>query len=248
MHYFFAQTLCKKWHFIAMLYTLGFFIAVLYLAWCKRKMARIKKLDQAASKEQHIIISALSVFSQYGLQGASMEKIADAAGVSKSNLFYYFKNKEHLYIEVLSYVLTEWLEPLNYFSEQSDPQQVLESYIDLKYEMSMKNPQASRLYALEMIQGSPYLMTVLKKSLKPLVLKKAQIIDYWIAQGKIKPVSAIHLIFHIWAVTQHYADFATQVQAVTGKTLSNKAFKQDAIETTKQLLIASILPVVNILD
>ncbi|SDB82704.1 TetR family transcriptional regulator C-terminal domain-containing protein [Acinetobacter boissieri] len=204
-------------------------------------MGRGQKVDLIESKEQHIVVSALSVFSQYGLQGASMEKIAEVAGVSKSNLFYYFKNKEHLYIEVLSYVLTEWLEPLNYFSEQSDPRQVLESYIELKYEMSKKNPQASRLYALEMIQGSPYLMHVLKTALKPLVMKKVQIIEYWITQKKIKPVSPIHLIFHIWAVTQHYADFATQVQAVTGKTLSNKAFKQEAIATTKQLLLDSIL-------
>ncbi|MBF7685715.1 TetR family transcriptional regulator C-terminal domain-containing protein [Acinetobacter sp. B10A] len=205
-------------------------------------MSRSKKTQVMASKEQHIVLSALSVFSHYGLQGASMEKIAEAAGVSKSNLFYYFKNKEHLYIEVLSYVLTEWLTPLNYFSEESDPQQVLESYIELKYEMSKNNPQASRLYALEIIQGSPYLMKVLKTALKPLVLKKVQIIEYWIAQKKIKPVSPIHLIFHIWAVTQHYADFATQVQVVSGKTLSNKAFKQDAIATTKQLLVNSILP------
>lgn len=205
-------------------------------------MSRGKKTDLSESKEQHIVLAALSVFSQYGLQGASMEKIAEVAGVSKSNLFYYFKNKEHLYIEVLSYVLTEWLEPLNYFSEQSDPRQVLESYIELKYEMSKKNPQASRLYALEMIQGSPYLMKVLKTALKPLVMKKVQIIEYWIAQKKIKPVSPIHLIFHIWAVTQHYADFATQVQVVTGKTLSNKAFKQEAIATTKQLLLGSVLP------
>ncbi|MBF7688130.1 TetR family transcriptional regulator C-terminal domain-containing protein [Acinetobacter rathckeae] len=204
-------------------------------------MSRGKKTDLIESKEQHIVLAALSVFSQYGLQGASMEKIAEVAGVSKSNLFYYFKNKEHLYIEVLSYVLTEWLEPLNYFSEQSDPRQVLESYIELKYEMSKKNPQASRLYALEMIQGSPYLMKVLKTALKPLVMKKVQIIEYWIAQKKIKPVSPIHLIFHIWAVTQHYADFATQVQVVTGKTLSNKAFKQEAIATTKQLLLGSVL-------
>ena len=38
----------------------------------------------------------------------------------------------------------------------------------------------------------------------------------WVAGGRLAPVDPRHLIFMIWAVTQHYADFDVQVNAVLG--------------------------------
>ncbi|MFT4020965.1 MAG: TetR family transcriptional regulator C-terminal domain-containing protein [Acinetobacter sp.] len=200
-----------------------------------------KKGKNAIKKQQHIIESALKVFSIYGLQGASMEQIAEEADISKSNLFYYFKGKDDLYIAVLSHVLTAWLMPLNRLSKDQDPAQALGDYIEIKYELSRKSPEASRLYALEMIQGAPYLSHILKSSLKHLVQQKVAVIQSWIQQGQLKSVSPVHLIIHIWAVTQHYSDFAVQTQAISGKTLKNKAFYQDAVQTSKQLLLNSLI-------
>ncbi|WP_343596685.1 TetR family transcriptional regulator C-terminal domain-containing protein [Acinetobacter sp.] len=201
-----------------------------------------KKSPNAVKKQKHIIESALNVFSVYGLQGASMEQIAEEAGISKSNLFYYFQGKDDLYIAVLSYVLTEWLLPLNRLSTDQNPQQALGDYIEIKYRLAKKMPQASRLYALEMMQGAPYVSHILKTSLKQLVQQKTDIIQTWIEQGKLKPVSPLHLIIHIWAVTQHYSDFSIQTQAISGKSLNNKSFYHDALATTKQLLLESLIP------
>lgn len=85
-------------------------------------------------------------------------------------------------------------------------------------------------------------MNVLKGPLKKLVKQKVQVIETWIEQGKLKAVSPYHLIFHIWAVTQHYADFAVQTDAVVGKTLSNKKFTTEAKQTSFQLLVDSLIP------
>ena len=52
--------------------------------------------------------------------------------------------------------------------------------------------------------------------LKDLVDEKASVIRAWIAQGKIRKVDPYHLIFSIWATTQHYADFDVQVRLVLG--------------------------------
>ncbi|GAA5013637.1 TetR/AcrR family transcriptional regulator [Acinetobacter puyangensis] len=205
----------------------------------------IKKQTIAKSsiskKQQLIIQAALKVFSLYGLTGASMEQISQEADMSKSNLFYYFDSKDELYTAVLSHVLTEWLAPLNDIQLEQEPAQALSHYIDVKYQLSKKMPEASKLYALEIIQGAPHLTKILKGPLKALVKEKVAVIDAWIAAGKLKPISAMHLIFHIWAVTQHYSDFATQVEAVSGKSLSNKVFAQDAKATTLQLLVESLV-------
>ena len=202
----------------------------------------VKKSRNAQQKQQLILQAALDVFSTYGLQGASMEQIADVAGISKSNLFYYFAGKDDLYVAVLSQVLTAWLMPLNQMEKQQDPAQVLGNYIEAKFQLAKDSPQASRLYALEMMQGAPHISTILKSSLKKLIQQKTVVINDRIEQGRLKPVSALHLIIHIWAVTQHYSDFAVQTQAISGKTLKNKNFYQEALATSKQLLIESLIP------
>jgi len=193
-------------------------------------------------KKAHIISAALIVFSQEGLNGARMEKIAEEADISKSNIFYYFQSKEVLYVAVLEKVLSKWLSPLNEINVNQDPRVALITYIEEKYKISKKSPAASRLYALEIMQGAPHLMAVLKGPLKSLVREKVAVIDEWIADNRIKSVSAIHLIFHIWAVTQHYSDFSTQTEAVCRHSLRNKKFANEALNTSTQLLVDSLIP------
>lgn len=195
-----------------------------------------------SKKHEQIVQAALTVFSQYGLSGASMDQIALAAEMSKSNIFYYFSGKEELYEHVLQYVLTEWLVPLEALTADRDPAEVLSEYIEAKLMLSKKLPEASRVYALEMIQGAPYMKAQLKGPLKKLIKEKLAIFDQWIAEGKMVAISPIHLLFSIWSLTQHYADFAPQVEALAGKTLSNKAFFTEVNLTLQHILLSGVLP------
>jgi TetR/AcrR family transcriptional regulator len=52
--------------------------------------------------------------------------------------------------------------------------------------------------------------------LRRLVDEKAAVIRGWAAAGRIAPVDPHHLIFSVWALTQHYADFDVQVRLVLG--------------------------------
>nr|WP_272212261.1 TetR family transcriptional regulator C-terminal domain-containing protein [Marinicella sp. W31]MDC2878173.1 TetR family transcriptional regulator C-terminal domain-containing protein [Marinicella sp. W31] len=52
--------------------------------------------------------------------------------------------------------------------------------------------------------------------------EKAKVIRAWQEAGKLRKVDPYHMIFSIWATTQHYADFDAQVQAVLGEGLSGK--------------------------
>lgn len=115
------------------------------------------------------------------------------------------------------------LAPLKAFREDISPLVAIREYIRLKLEVSRDHPQASKLFCLEMLQA-PLLMGELTGDLKALVDEKSAIVSGWIDRGKLAPVDPQHLIFMIWATTQHYADFATQVEAVTGATLQDAAF------------------------
>ena len=52
--------------------------------------------------------------------------------------------------------------------------------------------------------------------LRPLVADKAALIQGWVDAGRLAPVDPHHLIFSIWATTQHYADFDAQVRVLMG--------------------------------
>ncbi len=172
---------------------------------------RIQEKNRSA-----ILDAGLEVFSQYGFRGTTLDQIAEAAGLSKPNLLYYFPSKEAIHTELLESLLETWLDPLHALDDGGDPIGEILDYVRRKLEMSRDFPRESRLFANEILQGAPRIDDNLRGELKTLVDEKAQVIRGWIATGKVAPVDPHHLIFSIWALTQHYADFDVQVRAVLG--------------------------------
>jgi TetR/AcrR family transcriptional regulator len=201
-----------------------------------------RRLRQIEDKRSAILGAALGLFSRFGLHGTSIDQVAARADVSKSNLLYYFANKEELYVNVLRDLLALWLEPLRGFSAEQDPAEAIGGYIRRKLVVSRDRPDASRLFCLEMIQGAPLLRDELDRELRTLVERKSEVIRSWIAAGKLAPVDPHHLIFTLWAVTQHYADFGVQVQALTGHTLEDPAFFEQAVENVQRIVLQGIAP------
>ncbi|ALB62334.1 Transcriptional regulator RutR of pyrimidine catabolism (TetR family) [Cronobacter condimenti 1330] len=199
-----------------------------------------KRSKAVAAKKQAILDAGLTLFSQFGIHGTSLEQVAERCGVSKTNLLYYFPSKEALYVAVLKHILDIWLAPLRAFRADLQPLAAISEYIRLKLEVSRDYPEASRLFCLEMLQGAPLLMAELQGDLKALVETKSAIITGWVASGKLAPVDPHHLIFMIWATTQHYADFATQVEAVTGATLADEAFFNRTVGNVQRMIIEGI--------
>ena len=66
-------------------------------------------------------------------------------------------------------------------------------------------------------------------------------IRVWIDAGRLAPVDPYHLIFMIWATTQHYADFDTQIRAVLGTAATRPAHFETAKETLEQVFLGGLL-------
>jgi TetR/AcrR family transcriptional regulator len=192
------------------------------------------------NKRRVIIDAALGLFSRYGLHGTSLDQVAARADVSKSNLLYYFSSKEELYAAVLRDLLHRWLEPLRAFNAEQDPRTAIQDYIRHKFERSRDQPEASRLFCLEIIQGAVLLKGELEHALRALVDEKSAVVRQWVASGRLAEVDPHHLIFALWAITQHYADFAVQVQALTGKTLADPAFFEEAVANAQRLVLDGV--------
>lgn len=195
-----------------------------------------------AANVGRILDAALPLFARHGFAGARVDRIAAAAGLSKTNLLYYFRSKEALYLAVLTRTLEMWLEPLRELDAGRDPAAALGDYIARKLDYSRRHPEASRLFALEILQGAPMLDRVLATDLAALVAAKVATIDRWIADGRLAPVDPRHLLFMVWATTQHYADFAAQIRALTGKDLGDADFYQGARAAVIGTILAGVLP------
>lgn len=165
-------------------------------------------------KTGQILNAALEVFSQFGYRGSTLDQIANAADLSKPNLLYYFPSKEAIHIELLSGLMDTWLDPLRAMDANGDPREEILGYVQRKLEISRDFPRESRLFANEILQGAPRIMGAIKGDLKELVDAKVEVIRGWAHDGKIAPVDPYHLIFSIWSLTQHYADFDVQVRAI----------------------------------
>ncbi len=169
-------------------------------------------------RRARILEAGLEVFSTDGFGGATLDGVAAAAGLSKPNLLYYFPSKEAVYLALLERLLDTWLDPLRVLDPDGDPVPEFLAYVRRKLHLARDYPRESRLFAGEVLRGAPVLGPELSGELRKLVDAQARVISGWMAAGQIAASNPHHLIMSVWALTQHYADFAVQVSAVLGDT------------------------------
>ncbi|TNJ48071.1 TetR family transcriptional regulator C-terminal domain-containing protein [Phaeobacter sp. B1627] len=174
-----------------------------------RSPTRIQKRNRA-----NILEAALEVFSQNGFRGATVDQIATAAGLSKPNLLYYFPSKDAIFTALLSALLDTWLDPLREINPDGDPMAEILAYVERKLQMSKDMPRESRLFANEIVQGAPRMIDALSTDLRVLVDATEAVFLGWMDAGRIARVHPRHLLFSIWSLTQHYADFEVQVRTL----------------------------------
>jgi TetR/AcrR family transcriptional regulator len=116
--------------------------------------ARPRSRIQQKNREL-ILDAALEVFSLHGFRGATLDQIAEVAGLSKPNLLYYFPSKEEVHTALLTGLLDTWLDPLRAMNPGGEPLAEIMGYVRRKLDLSRDYPRESRLFAGEILQGAP---------------------------------------------------------------------------------------------
>ena len=175
------------------------------------------QMTRIQQKNRELILNgALEAFSANGLRGATIDQIARAAGLSKPNVLYYFGSKDEIHKALLTTLLEMWLAPMRQIDPKGEPLTEVLRYVQAKLAMSQDYPRESRLFAHEILQGAPHLTEILGGDLRQIVDRTVAVLEGWMDRGLLARVEPRHLIFSIWSMTQHYADFETQVRAVLG--------------------------------
>lgn len=177
----------------------------------EKPMSRVQKRNRTA-----ILAAALDVFSLHGFRGATLDQIAQAAELSKPNMIYYFPNKDAIFVALLNQHMDKWLAPLREIDPEGEPLEEILKYVRRKVHMSRDMPRESRLFANEIVQGAPRMKPYLSQDLQVLFDEKRKLFADWMREGGLATVDPEHLIYSIWATTQHYADFEAQIDVLSG--------------------------------
>ncbi len=186
---------------------------------------------------QLILRAASEEFANKGFAAAKTSDIADNAGVPKPNVYYYFKSKENLYLEVLESIIEPLLQASAPFNQGGRPGEVLRAYICSKIRISKELAYASKVFASEIMHGAPHLSAEQSAKLNAQAQHNIACIQHWIDQGLMAKVDPSHLLFSIWAATQTYADFDWQISNVTGKATLDDNDYQTATDTIIRLVL-----------
>ena len=166
---------------------------------------------------EQILRAAETLFARNGFGGTTMAAIAEAAALPRANLQYYF-SKEQLYRAVLEGILSGWLQDADlWITPERTPWEGLAGYVRAKMAWTRTRPDASRIFAGELLAGGSHIRRFLEVEVRDYVDRMDRVFRHWAATGQMRPVSGAHFLFCIWAMTQSYADFSPQMEAVLSR-------------------------------
>lgn len=200
----------------------------------------LSKKEIRQENERVILEAAEKVFAEAGFGGATMQLIADLAGLPKANLHYYFPTKEALYRQVVQTIFQDWLKAADIFDDASGPVEGIGAYIDAKMEISRKHPAGSKVWASEVMHRAPVIQDYLETTLVEWTDGRMAVIQRWIDEGKMDPIDPRHLLYMLWATTQHYADFGHQIETLNGGKPLSDAQWNAAKASVKSIILAGI--------
>jgi TetR/AcrR family transcriptional regulator len=197
---------------------------------------RSSEAGVGAANRRKILQAAEKCFAQFGFKGTAVQKIADEAGLPKTNVLYYFKTKQDLYVAVLEETLSLWNSHFDKATVEDDPADVLSVYIAEKMEVSRLHPLASKIFAMEIINGAQNLSGYFDEEHARWMEGRVELINAWINVGKLRKLNPEYLLYSIWASTQHYADFSAQITRLRGKKMNKADFEQATKEVVHLVL------------
>jgi TetR/AcrR family transcriptional regulator len=96
----------------------------------------LRRNEIRQQNEALILQAAEKVFAEAGFGGATMQLIADIAGLPKANLHYYFATKEDLYRRVVRDIFEIWLQAAESMDMAAGPIEGIGAYIEAKMQIS----------------------------------------------------------------------------------------------------------------
>ena len=74
-------------------------------------------MGQGSITKDKIFQEALHLFAQHGYEGARMDKIASEVGITKASLYFHFKSKEEIFLELFQNIIQKYIDKMKAIME-----------------------------------------------------------------------------------------------------------------------------------
>lgn len=161
--------------------------------------SRLGSRGQPEESRAAILRAAVKEFAEHGTAGARTDAIAQAAGVNKALLYYYFKDKETLYGEVLDEVFGGLKQRVfGALEGEGSPRTRILAYTAAYYDYLAAHPLYPRVVQREMMRASggesPHIQHILKEYFRPIFGRLTATIEQGIAAGEFRRVDPMQFI------------------------------------------------------
>ena len=196
---------------------------------------------RSEQSQQQILAAAENEFADKGLAGARVDEIAEASGVNKQMIYYYYGSKEDLYLAVLERAYAAMRKSESELNlVDLDPLEAIRKLVEFKFDYYARNPVMIRLLAGENMQNAKFL----KKSsrLREMHISLIDMLQSVLSAGEKKKlirsgVDPVQLYFSIAALSYFYFANAPTLSTVFGRNLA----KDDELKTRSAHAVDLIL-------
>lgn len=179
--------------------------------------------ERAESTGERILDAATVVFLEKGQAGARMREIAEAAGINKALLHYYFRSKEGLYRAVLERELSSFLRGVVSAvpADVDDIERFLRGMIDNLIDGLAANPQVIRFITWELGRGGPVARELIGRIVTggpgdSIFDRFVSLVETERNRGRIRDVDPLHLVLSVIGMCLYVYLAAPIVSAVFG--------------------------------
>jgi len=164
---------------------------------------------QPEASRNAILNAALAEFAQEGLAGARVDSIAEAAGVNKALLYYYFRDKDTLYAATLD----RFFGPLHdrimvVFEEPGSAGERFLQYVKEHFDAIAESPHYARIFMGELMSasrgGTTHLDRIAAKYMKPTGKRVIALVEQGITAGEFRKVNPVQVLPSAIGAIVHY--------------------------------------------
>lgn len=155
---------------------------------------RPESTPPAAPETRAAILSAAErIFAEAGLAGARIDAIAAAAGVNKALLYYYFENKDGLYLAVLEERMRGFCErAVAVLTAPGSPREILLRYVDMFFEVLAEQRNHASLHDQMMTNPGPAQLELIRRHVLPRSEALNRLVQRGIREGEFRKVDVRH--------------------------------------------------------
>jgi AcrR family transcriptional regulator len=195
--------------------------------------------------QQEILAAAMAEFSEHGFGGARIDSIAERAGVNKRLLYYYFENKESLFLAVLEQTYADIRNAERALHlETANPGEAVRRLVAFTWNHYLQHPEFITLLNSENLHRARHLKRSkrVREMNSPLIQTLADVLERGRRDGVFRGgVDALQLYVSIAGLAYFYLSNNPTLSTIFGRDLMSPKALSERLSHITEVVMGYVL-------